>query len=324
MSKPAPPLTSLAAPLSSASRTNPDHFWADSPSVLVDANHANHWIPGTAFGRNANLNALVRLSVAIALVLKLCGVSWRVFWLPLGVVAATYVQRRNPRDAAAPDTANMATTTDVGKWINKGADRLVDAAKALKRAVAKPATRTSKNNEAEEGFALWNDAADKHVSVANTGAPSRPPPAAVRAYNYEGSAPVTHGQGLGCKKLKQKWRGSRWSRQGRALRSDADGECVVPADSNPFANPLPGDALRMEGSCPRSCTHPDNPSQRLTREKAFYTNGVYDERDVFNRNGSQRQFYSVPCYSGIDKNWLYDIGPTRKETGLIRAKANFW
>ena len=133
--------------------------------------------------RNENLNALVRLSVYIAIVLKLVGVPWAVFLLPVVALVLTYVLHRHQR----------ASSGD-GSWLDKVYDGVVSSGQALVDTVSTtPAAATSSTTDnsktpsdsstaeddpgpVEEGFTLGGDAADTYVSVSTSGAPYTPSP----------------------------------------------------------------------------------------------------------------------------------------------------
>ena len=91
------PMPASSSSSSSSPSSSPPPFWSTDPSVLVDPSRLLDAFPMAGQSRNENLNALVRLSVYIAIVLKLVGVPWAVFLLPVVALVLTYVLHRHQR-----------------------------------------------------------------------------------------------------------------------------------------------------------------------------------------------------------------------------------
>lgn len=79
-------------------------------------------------------------------------------------------------------------------------------------------------------------------------------------------------------------------------------ECITPKTiHNPFANPMMG---------ARNCNAPSSP---LSEQELFVQNLPLDEWDIYGKNNSQRQFFSVPHNDQTSfAKWLYDPGEVCK------------
>lgn len=98
--------------------------------------------------------------------------------------------------------------------------------------------------------------------------------------------------------------------------------CVKPTKSNPFMNPLPfDDRLRNE-----ACSDV-NPETKMMVEK-YFNNGLYRPvSDIFGKENSQREFYTVPNTKFPNNqtqfaNWLYKTPRTCKEGNGNQCVAN--
>ena len=102
-----------------------------------------------------------------------------------------------------------------------------------------------------------------------------------------------------------------------------DSNCRVPTDNNPFMNPT----LYNENNDISPCLSYNNKGVQKEIEDKF-NNGLYrNSSDIFNKNNSQRQFYTVPSKKYPNdqesfKNWLYSTPPTCKEGNGIQCAAN--
>jgi hypothetical protein len=92
--------------------------------------------------------------------------------------------------------------------------------------------------------------------------------------------------------------------------------CRKPTADNPFANIVFADYLDA-GNIPEPCNTDDKDIQ--TSMNQLYNSSIYRNiEDVFERENSQRIFYTVPITTVPNKqtefaNWLYKTGPTCKE-----------
>jgi hypothetical protein len=88
--------------------------------------------------------------------------------------------------------------------------------------------------------------------------------------------------------------------------------CSRPTLDNPFMNPNLAEEAR-----PEACSS-EHPGVADTVKSTFNTRYFKDVNDIWGRNSSQRQFYTVPStmlggdQAGFAK-WLYATGPTCKE-----------
>lgn len=95
-------------------------------------------------------------------------------------------------------------------------------------------------------------------------------------------------------------------------------ECRVPTKDNPFMNPglleFSNDNINM----PKSCPSYNNVGVQKRIDELFNKDLYRDVKDVFNKNNSQRQFYTVPGNQVPNDqnsfaNWCYGMPETCKE-----------
>jgi hypothetical protein len=97
--------------------------------------------------------------------------------------------------------------------------------------------------------------------------------------------------------------------------------CQLPTKDNPFMN-TPFYDVAADKELPNSCTSYDNKGIQRKIEKEF-DKGLYrNYTDIFNKENSQRQFFSVPGKGGIPDqssfaHWLYRTPDTCKEGNSI-------
>lgn len=100
--------------------------------------------------------------------------------------------------------------------------------------------------------------------------------------------------------------------------NDLATECRVPTKDNPFMNPnlieFSNDNVRM----PKSCPSYNNIGVQKRVEELFNQDLYRDVKDVFGKNNSQRQYYTVPGNQVPNDqnsfaNWCYGLPPTCKE-----------
>lgn len=102
---------------------------------------------------------------------------------------------------------------------------------------------------------------------------------------------------------------------------DAQG-CILPTKENPFMNPTP--FMIEKGDLRKSCNSYDNPVIR-DMENDYFNVGLYrDITDVFNKNNSQREFYTMPVNSIVNDavkfaEWCYKTPPTCREGNGIQC-----
>ena len=93
--------------------------------------------------------------------------------------------------------------------------------------------------------------------------------------------------------------------------------CTLPNKDNPFMN-TPFYDVAADKELPKSCTSYDNKGIQRKIEKEF-DKGLYrNYTDIFGKENSQRQFFSVPGRQGIPDqssfaHWLYRTPDTCKE-----------
>jgi hypothetical protein len=100
--------------------------------------------------------------------------------------------------------------------------------------------------------------------------------------------------------------------------NDLATECRVPTKDNPFMNPglneFSNDNVRM----PKSCPSYNNVGVQNRMEQLFNDDLYRDVKDIFGKNNSQRQFYTVPGNQvpndqGSFAQWCYGQPKTCKE-----------
>ena len=101
--------------------------------------------------------------------------------------------------------------------------------------------------------------------------------------------------------------------------------CRLPDKNNPFMNPTFLDY--STGDMQQSCSSYNNSVIR-DLEKVNYNNGLYEDPfDIFGKEHSARQFYTMPVNSIINDqgsfaDWCYNKPPTCKEGNGIQCSVN--
>ena len=101
--------------------------------------------------------------------------------------------------------------------------------------------------------------------------------------------------------------------------------CKLPSPLNPFMNPTFKDY--EDGNLQKACNSFDNSVVR-SLEDEYFGYGLYkDNKDIFNKNNSQREFYTMPVNSIINDSvkfaeWCYKTPPTCSEGNSIQCFAN--
>ena len=76
--------------------------------------------------------------------------------------------------------------------------------------------------------------------------------------------------------------------------NDLSTECRVPDKENPFMNPTLSDYGSNKPPPPKSCPSYNNVGVQRRVEELFNEDLYRDAKDIFGKNNSQRQFYTVP------------------------------
>lgn len=104
--------------------------------------------------------------------------------------------------------------------------------------------------------------------------------------------------------------------------------CVKPTQNNPFMNPSIVDIKYtgddMYGACP---VKDEKISDLINKE--FYKGVFRDVEDLYNKNGLDRQFYSMPSTTIPNEanklgDWLYNNGKTCKEDNGVQCYNNIF
>ena len=104
--------------------------------------------------------------------------------------------------------------------------------------------------------------------------------------------------------------------------NDLSTECRVPDKENPFMNPNLADFSSDKPPPPKSCPSYNNVGVQRRVEELFNEDLYRDVNDIFGKNNSQRQFYTVPGNQvpndqGSFAQWLYGTPKTCKEGNSI-------
>ncbi len=107
------------------------------------------------------------------------------------------------------------------------------------------------------------------------------------------------------------------------LMYDVSEGCKVPEKNNPFMNPT----LYSDDNSKKPCLSYNNKGIQREIEEKFNEDLYRDVNDIFGKNNSQRQFYTVPGKTNPNdlesyKNWLYSTPPTCKEGNGLQCAAN--
>ena len=98
--------------------------------------------------------------------------------------------------------------------------------------------------------------------------------------------------------------------------------CNIPTKENPFMNPLLTD-LNTEYFEKEACDSYNNKGIQREIEKNFTNDLIRDVNDIFGKENSQRQFYTIPKHDqGSFARWLYATPPTCKEGNGLQCAAN--
>jgi len=104
--------------------------------------------------------------------------------------------------------------------------------------------------------------------------------------------------------------------------NDLETECRVPTKENPFMNPGINEFSNDEYRQPKSCPSYNNVGVQNRVEELFNEDLYRDVKDIFGKNNSQRQFYTVPGNQVPNDQasfaqWCYGTPPTCKEGNSI-------
>jgi hypothetical protein len=114
-------------------------------------------------------------------------------------------------------------------------------------------------------------------------------------------------------------------KESQELIDELKSDCRVPTKDNPFMNPSLSE-IGNNKEIQDSCVSYNNKGLQRVIEKQFNEDLYRDPNDIFGKNNSQRQYYSVPSITGEEQgkfaNWLYATPPTCKEGNGLQCAAN--
>lgn len=115
---------------------------------------------------------------------------------------------------------------------------------------------------------------------------------------------------------------------GNDLIKDLSGSCKTPSKDNPFMNPEIYDYNTQNMNTP-ACTSYNNKGLQNVSENIFNESLYRDVNDIFGKNNSQRQFYTVPGNSipndqDTFAKWLYARPRSCKEGNGLQCAANMY
>jgi hypothetical protein len=107
--------------------------------------------------------------------------------------------------------------------------------------------------------------------------------------------------------------------------NDLSSECRIPTKDNPFMNPLLTDFGTDKSK--QACYSYNNKGVQRVVEENFEEDLYKDINDIFGKENSQRQFFSVPGNSVPNDRdtfmkWCYQTPPTCKEGNGLQCAAN--
>lgn len=102
-------------------------------------------------------------------------------------------------------------------------------------------------------------------------------------------------------------------------------KCVIPTKNNPFMNPSILDIDNNNFNI-KNCSI-DNKNINNDLHKKYISNVFKDINDIYGRNMSERQFYTMPSTTipndrEIYTKWLYNIDKTCKENNGVQCSKN--
>lgn len=101
----------------------------------------------------------------------------------------------------------------------------------------------------------------------------------------------------------------------KGYNSYSDEPCIKPTNDNPFMN---FNQISDDRNRAPACNSFDNPKIQNEMDDKFYHNLYRDVSDLYDKNNSQREFYTMPSTTSYNDQtafakWLYNTGPTCKE-----------
>ena len=106
------------------------------------------------------------------------------------------------------------------------------------------------------------------------------------------------------------------------LLSRFAGSCRTPSKDNPFMNPGIID-FNTDKYLTDACDSYNNKGIQRSMEKHFNNDLYSDVTDIFGKENSQRQFYTLPKHDqGSFANWLYATPPSCKEGNGLQCAGN--
>lgn len=107
------------------------------------------------------------------------------------------------------------------------------------------------------------------------------------------------------------------------LIEDVSQGCRIPENDNPFMNPT----IYGKNNSQKPCLSYNNKGIQQDIEEKFNKDLYKDVNDIFGKNNSQRQFYTVPGKTNPNdldsyKKWLYSTPKTCKEGNGLQCAAN--
>jgi hypothetical protein len=103
--------------------------------------------------------------------------------------------------------------------------------------------------------------------------------------------------------------------------------CKLPTKENPFMNTTFNDY--KDGNLMKACNSYDNSVVR-NMENEYFNNDLYrNTDDIFNKENSQREFYTMPVNSIINDQtkfaeWCYKTPPTCREGNTLQCVADLY
>ena len=259
-----------------------DKFWYDAPEVLVAHNRLLEFVPSRRMSSNEQMNAAVRFSVYLTILLLILGGGSRLLFLPAVVAAGTVMFERHGLNAPGKVFAML------GK-----------AAGAV---------------SGEHRYEAEHDAgAEAGIEEFSAGAPVPSQDARAGIEHGDDDGALAETSPIGSNLVPQRTPADDAHRDPNA--------CQRPSRHNPFMNVMVGD-YRYRPRRAAACTRQQQADIKRDVNRQFEHGLYQNVGEAWGTNNSQRQFFTMPYTTIPNNQesfskWLYDTPPILKEQGLI-------
>ncbi len=251
-------------------------FWSNDPTILYKNEKYLEFIPTEKMSRIDQLNAVTRFCIYFLILAIITKQSNIWIQLPLLAIIFTYILFIS-YDADSEGKYNEMTRMKI-----------------------------QSENDTNENFISSNNTDNKN-NTDNTN--NKNPIISIEAGIYDEKGKLVTGP-YECSKCDKK---NQYKYSYDEIDEYKKSTCRRPSESNPFMNPTVNDFGAV--SPPQACNIDDDDIDHEIHEN-FNKNLFTEVSDLFERNNSQRQFYSIPGSAVPDTvgfaNWLYSPEGTCK------------